>query len=325
MTRRMVRLSRLRASLILPMLPLALLSPAGAQVSTPPNTLERQRIEVPSSIDRTLQPAYLSVPDGLKATDPPTPLVVVLHTWSFDLEQRDEGLEKEVADRRWMLLAPNFRGRNDHPEACGSNLAQQDILDAVQWVQDRYPIDRARVYLTGLSGGGYMTMLMAARHPEPWAAASAWVGISDLADWYRVHSGDDYGQMMRACLGGAPGDSDAITNEYKVRSPITFVGGGVKVPLDIAAGRDDPVVPIAQSLRVFSAIALAGGGTAVSEDDLRRAGRGPAAAPDVIDPDLGKKVYLRREAGASRITIFDGAHEWVPQAAIAWLAGHRKP
>ena len=305
-------------------LPLALLTPAGAQIPARPGTLERQRIDVPSSIDRSLQPSYLSVPDGLKATDPAAPLVVVLHTWSFDLEQRFEALEKEVGDRRWLLLAPNFRGKNDHSEACGSNLAQQDILDAVQWVQDRYPIDLTRVYLTGLSGGGYMTLLMVARHPEPWAAASAWVGISDLAEWYRVHPGDDYGQMMRACLGGAPGDSEAISNEYKTRSPITYLGGGVKVPLDIAAGRDDPVVPVSHSLRVFNALALAAGVAPIAEDELRRTGRGPAAA-EATDPALGRKIYVRREVGASRITIFDGGHEWVPEAAIAWLASHRKP
>jgi len=29
--------------------------------------------------------------------------------------------------------------------------------------------------------------------------------------------------------------------------------------------------------------------------------------------------------GNSRVTIFDGGHEWLPGAAIGWLADQRKP
>ena len=40
---------------------------------------------------------------------------------------------------------------------------RQDILDAVDWVLKRYPVDEKRIYLTGTSGGGHMSMLMAGR------------------------------------------------------------------------------------------------------------------------------------------------------------------
>ena len=40
-----------------------------------------------------------------------------------------------------------------------------------------------------------MTMLMAARYPERWKAASAWVGISDLISWHGRHRGSKYGNM----------------------------------------------------------------------------------------------------------------------------------
>jgi acetyl esterase/lipase len=39
----------------------------------------------------------------------------------------------------------------------------QDILDAVAWARDSYPVDPQRVYLTGASGGGHMTLLMVRR------------------------------------------------------------------------------------------------------------------------------------------------------------------
>lgn len=39
----------------------------------------------------------------------------------------------------------------------------QDILAAVAWAQDNDPVDPQRVYLTGASGGGHMTLLMVRR------------------------------------------------------------------------------------------------------------------------------------------------------------------
>ncbi len=78
--------------------------------------------------------------------------------------------------RGWAFVEPNFRGVNDHPEACGSALARQDILDSIDWIQTQRPIDSQRIYLAGISGGGHMTMLMVAWHPDRFSAASAWVG-----------------------------------------------------------------------------------------------------------------------------------------------------
>jgi len=54
------------------------------------------------------------------------------------------------------------------------------VFDAVAWMKKNYNIDDKRIYLTGSSGGGHMTLQMVGNHPELWAAASAWVGISDL-------------------------------------------------------------------------------------------------------------------------------------------------
>ena len=72
------------------------------------------------------------------------------------MDQREPYVELErlVADRGWLYLFPHFRGRHNHPLGCGSQTAQQDILDALDWVREHYPVDRDRIYLTGMSGGG---------------------------------------------------------------------------------------------------------------------------------------------------------------------------
>ncbi|MFN8573044.1 MAG: prolyl oligopeptidase family serine peptidase [Gemmatimonadaceae bacterium] len=289
-----------------------------------PSTPGRHRIEVQSSIDGSLQPSYLYLPAKPVS---PAPLAVLLHTWSFDLEQRDSTVEQEAEARGWILLAPNFRGRNDHPQACGSPVAQQDILDAVTWIRDHYQVDGRRIYLLGLSGGGYMTMLMAGRHPEPWAAASAWVGISDLRDWYTAHSGDRYGEMMRACLGGSPTASDSIGAEFRARSPLTYLKSGQRLPMDLAAGRFDSTVAVSHTLRAFQLLAP---GVVANADIDALVGPGPglqhpAAGDTASDPLFGRRIFLRRVAGQSRVTIFEGGHEWLPRAAIAWLAERSKP
>jgi len=109
---------------------------------------ERHKIFVASSADGTEQPCNLSLPEGLAREGPPVPLLVSLHTWSGNVEQRDLEMEAEAGRRGWICLWPDFRGPNNSPDACGSEKAQQDILDVVDWVLDRYAVDKKRLYLT---------------------------------------------------------------------------------------------------------------------------------------------------------------------------------
>ena len=171
-----------------------------------------------------------------------------------------------------------------------------------------------------------MTMLVAARHPEIWAAASAWVGISDLGAWYADHASDKYGQMMRACFGGGPDDKPAISEEFAARSPIRYLTSSTRVPFDLAAGLNDTTVSPRHTLRAFHALAP----SALPDTEialLMSAGPGsasPISEDSVSDPILGRRIFLRREARGSRVTVFNGGHEWIPRAAIAWLAMQRR-
>ncbi len=262
------------------------------------------------------------------------PLVVSLHSWSSDMEQRQPELERLIAEKKWFCLQPNFRGINNRPEACGSPAAQQDVIDAVDRVIEDYPIDPQRVYLTGTSGGGHMTMLLAANFPERWAAASAWVGISDMAAWYGKHQSDKYGAMTRACCGGAPGDSAAVDAQYRSRSPLTHLAKARTVVLDIAAGIHDGhtgSVPVRHSLEAFNAIAQAVGGRQISDTEIDElsepSGRLTHPKPGDVGFDLSfaRQTYLRRQAGKARVTIFEGGHEGIASAAIDWFASHAEP
>ena len=300
--------------------------------------LERQRIEFTSTADGSQQAAILIQPKKVPPeTSPPetsprgkTPLVVNLHSWSADMMQRSP-LVRLVHDRGWLYLAPNFRGVNQRPEACGSPLAQQDVLDAVQWAIATQGVDPDRVYLTGASGGGHMTMLMAGLYPDQWKAAVAWVGISDLVAWHRKHQGSRYGEMLEKCCGGAPGDSPEIDSQYAARSPLHVISRAHRLPLDILAGADDGhtgSVPIGHSIEAFNQIARANGTAVVTAGEIeqlsQRGGRlqMPRQGDEGFDAVLGRQHFLRRQSGPVRLTIFDGGHESIAEATMDWFVAH---
>jgi poly(3-hydroxybutyrate) depolymerase len=293
----------------------------------------RQLIQIRSTRDGTLQPAYLIVPPGYGATGPGTPLVVALHTWNFTHEQRFQELEAGTARRNWIYLFPLFRGVDDHPDACGSEIAQQDILDAVGWTQSHLQIDKKRIYLYGWSGGGHMALLMAERQPELWAAVSAWAGITDMAAYYRERLQDKppiTTNQLEACMGGAPGVSGAVTAQYSARSPITHMAGAAKVPVDIWNGRDDGDVSATHALLAFNRLAAATSARPVTSEEIAQLVRAngrlarPLPGDQVTDASVGREIFLRRMAGASRVTIYQGGHEAMAAPTFEWFEKHVK-
>ncbi|MDH4297700.1 MAG: prolyl oligopeptidase family serine peptidase [Cyclobacteriaceae bacterium] len=59
----------------------------------------------------------------------------------------------------------------------GWNNCEQDLMNIIKSVLTDYHADAKRVYLTGLSSGGYGTWYMASKHPETFAAISPLVGV----------------------------------------------------------------------------------------------------------------------------------------------------
>lgn len=297
-----------------------------------PNDSGRHRVEVVSTMDKSPQPSYLILPPGYDPDGPEIPVVVALHSWSFGLEQRYKTLEEAVAKRGWIYLFPDFRGRNDKIEACGSDVAKQDVIDALDWVLEHYPVDRNRVYLTGISGGGFMTLAMVASYPDRWTAASAWVPLTDLRAWYDFHARDRYGEMTRQCLGGDPAKDISVVAEMERRSPLHQLGRAKDVALDIAAGRFDghlgAPIPVWHTLASFNVIAEAVGEPQITAQKIAELSRhdprlnDPRESDLVTDPSFGREIFLRRHAGRSRVTIFEGGHEGLPSAAIAWFEAH---
>ncbi|MFO1005186.1 MAG: prolyl oligopeptidase family serine peptidase [Planctomycetaceae bacterium] len=288
--------------------------------------------EILSSLDGQLQSIRYWIPEkpGLH------PVLLSLHSWSGDYKQDHSDWLREAYDREWVFLEPNFRGRNDNPAACGSALARQDLVDAIDWAIERNWADRERIYVAGVSGGGHMAMLLAAYHPQRISAVSAWVGISDLREWHTFHvkpdGPDNYALMTQASCGGAPGKSAEVDLEYYSRSPIHFLSHAASVPIDLNAGITDGKtgsVPIQHSLNAFNVIAKARNTPQITAEEIQQLWENgkldsPQNGDTPDDPTYGRKIHLRRESGPSRVTLFEGGHEGLAHPACEWLAQQQR-
>jgi dipeptidyl aminopeptidase/acylaminoacyl peptidase len=212
-----------------------------------------EEISCLSSHDGSPEPALLYHPGG----ETPVPLVVGLHTWSYDRHNQLGGMLPMCQERGWGLLLPEFRGPSlaSNPrsaQAGGSAAAIQDVLDAVAVVSERYPIEQDAIYLLGGSGGGHMSLLVAARTPDLWRGVSSWVPITDLSAWHEQNP--EYAPHVEACCGGKPGVSEELDREYRERSPITKIEALSRVNLSLHHGRHDPVVHYSHSWNLAQAL-----------------------------------------------------------------------
>jgi pimeloyl-ACP methyl ester carboxylesterase len=224
-------------------------------------------------------------------------------------------------------MHPHFRGANNKPEATGSDLVVGDITSAVAYASSRTAIDDSSVYLVGTSGGGYTALVMAGRHPALWAGVSAWVPISDLEAWYyqcKEKQWRYYRDIATAC-GGAPGDSPEVDREYRQRSPLTFLHNARGRRLHIHAGIYDyhqGSVPVSHSLLAFNEVAA--DEDTIAQEDIRFFVDSAAVPPHLQHAPEdssygGRQPLFRRRSGHATVTVFNGGHDLVAPAAIAWI------
>ncbi|OGD20518.1 MAG: hypothetical protein A2W03_02180 [Candidatus Aminicenantes bacterium RBG_16_63_16] len=307
---------------------------------------EVRTVIIRSSADGTGQPALFYAPPEVRRgkAGRAIPLLVSLHSWSAAFDHYDS-LPSTLAgclERGWVFISPDFRGPNIRPEAGGSDLAVQDVLDAVGFARASANVDDRRIFLLGASGGGHMGLLMACRAPGLWAGVSVACPIGDLISWYRFCDGKGfrYAEMMRGCFNGPP-DTPERETEYRRRSPLFCLEAAPGTPVDIQTGILDGhggrVVPVDHSLRAFNALLKANGipGHQLSLEEIEfitREGSLPSSLMTETESEPGRKypILFRRDRGIARLTIYDAGHDFDSGSeekgppALAWLEKQRR-
>lgn len=162
-----------------------------------------QRLAHRSVLDGTPQPFELFVPPG-RAPRTGWPVVITLHGFkgnngdyfrnTFGLERDwrggesldDHGRNGTPPSGTWgglgpvpthgpmIVIAPEARGQTHYRHA-----GEVDVLEALEAVRARHPVDPRRLYVTGGSMGGTGAIHLPYRHPDLFAASAALAGYHD--------------------------------------------------------------------------------------------------------------------------------------------------
>ena len=197
----------------------------------------------------------------LYAPGPDKPLLVWVHGGPTD--QRRVEFDARLAyflDRGWAVLFPDFRGSTGwgraYTQALHGQWGVRDTDDTAAGIRAAAANgwgDAARTVVMGGSAGGLVVLRLLATHPGLCAAGVALYPVCDLLDLaatthrYEAH-------YTHHLIGPLPGSED----EHRRRSPIADAAG-IRDPLLLLHGDDDPVVPASQSDVLAEAVAAAGG------------------------------------------------------------------
>ena len=162
-----------------------------------------------------------------------------------------------LSSRGYYVLMPNPRGSYGQGEAFArANVKDfgwgdlRDILAGVDVAIKKYPIDPARLGVTGWSYGGYMTMWTVTQ-TNRFHAAVAGAGI---ANWQSYYGQNLIGQWMIPFFGASVYDDPAV---YEKSSPIHFIKN-VKTPTLVIVGERDAECPASQSDEFWHALKTLG-------------------------------------------------------------------
>jgi dipeptidyl aminopeptidase/acylaminoacyl peptidase len=189
------------------------------------------------------------------------PLVVLIHGGPSNVTTPEWpagfGMSRAIiaalSNRGYYVFLPNPRGsygqgedftRANVKDFGGGDL--RDILAGIDAALQKYPIDPARLGVTGWSYGGFMTMWTVTQ-TDRFHAAVAGAGI---ANWQSYYGQNLIDQWMIPFFGASVYDDPAV---YAKSSPIQFIKR-VKTPTLVIVGERDAECPAPQSYEFWHAL-----------------------------------------------------------------------
>lgn len=173
--------------------------------------------------DGTKSPYDLFIPHGYDGSKP-VPVILFLHgsgeSKGGKIMPVQQGIGNHIKGKREkafpaIVIFPQSEKRTWAADSADS----QRAMLILEEVQSKYKTDPDRVYLSGLSMGGYGTWGLAAKYPDKWAA------------------------IVPICGGGTPADAEKFA----------------KLPCWAFHGDEDKAVPVSRSRDMIEALKKAGG------------------------------------------------------------------
>jgi dipeptidyl aminopeptidase/acylaminoacyl peptidase len=227
-------------------------------------TYAARRAVVYRAADGLEIPAYLTLPRGREPKN--LPLVVLPHGGPATVDTADfDWWSQAFAARGYAVLQPNFRGSTVSVAHLAAGFGewgrkmQTDVSDGVRWLAEQGTVDARRVCVVGASYGGYVALAGVTLEQGVYRCAASVAGVSDLnamlrwVDFERSR-GDRRTMRWWQRFMGATGPDDPTLATI---SPARFAARA-DAPVLLVHGRDDTVVPFAQSERMADALRDAG-------------------------------------------------------------------
>jgi dienelactone hydrolase len=167
---------------------------------------------------------------------------------------------REAVARGYVVIAPEYRGSVGYGQAFYDAIDYgcaevDDVVTAVSVLKTMPEVDPARIGIIGWSHGGMITLLSITREPKMFKAAAAMVPVTNLFQrlaWAGVEG--QHGRIDPANrYGGLPGDSAAVNQVYKDRSPLYQIDK-LEIPVIVHVTRNDGDVHIEEDMQVVDAL-----------------------------------------------------------------------
>jgi predicted peptidase len=165
----------------------------------------------------------LFLPQGYEQSKQTWPLMLFLH--GAGESGTDMAKVKTHGPPKIVETKPDFPFILVSPQSAGRGWNNDTLNALLDDVIRNYRVDKSRVYLTGLSMGGFGTWSLAAAHPEKFAA------------------------IVPICGGGNTADAKKLAT----------------LPIWVFHGAKDPTVPVQRSREMVEAIKAAGGNIKYTE------------------------------------------------------------
>jgi predicted peptidase len=181
-------------------------------------------------------PYMLFVPQGYKATGKPWPLLLFLHGLGESGNGGDElervkihgppGFVETRLDFPFVVVSPQLPPPKGGMEDVPTAWKAAELIQLVDHVQKQLNIDPTRVYVTGLSMGGFGTWRLVAKYPERFAAAVPICGGGEFTDMAK--------SLRRVPIWAFHGKLDAVVPVSKSEEMVNAVrraGGDVRLTI----------------------------------------------------------------------------------------------